>query len=757
MNKIFRDRNKSTGVIRNFILKFFYRLGLSLFFVILGTIFFADGAFAAVKIGVVTDTHYDRVLYPNRAGVAQNLISIFNTEGVNLVLGLGDTYDGAFTSLDDYLQDKAIYEAPYSQSKAPVNWVIGNHDIMGISVSDYMSNSIYGIRNKVIDLPDNWRIIAYANVDGPYNSAMSDTLVWLRNVLSQAKTDNKKVIMAAHAHIDLDYPSTPRNLGAQVNLTTRVLGTVLTPSATTGTATVSASLAGTFSSGDIGRPLHLLYGTTWGWGIVASFINSQTVTVNVKSAYGGTGPADSAEIGGFSPSSLNADDQRAIINEAVANGTQVRYVFSGHAHNNSILTVNGVTYYGFLNTGDSSAGAVVTLNDSSIDIAALATGGSTPLNYNHSTFFVDGVNGNDNNPGMVGSNAWKTLSKAAQKVKTAGNSVTILPATYRESVYFQLAGTSGNPITWFYQPGAKQSCAVIVAGFNGPDANGWFTKSLATQAKAVIEDGAPLAKGVYSSVAGAGTWDWNAGIIYYKPSTGVPTNHTVEAGQLNSALQIPTGVSYLTIKGGEFYGCNSSGILIQNNASNISVNGITSWGNTTGLTFNSTGSNNSVTKSKFNRNSIGIGIYLASPSASYNILTNNQTGIDIGGTSSPNIYNITAYANKYGFSLGPKGNPGPVIRNSITSASSTRGINSWGTGVSTVTNSIISDGANWGNTSRLIISTVNSGFVNPLGNNFNLLSTSPAIDFGINVGLTSDFAGHSIQGNPDAGAYEYQP
>jgi len=41
--------------------------------------------------------------------------------------------------------------------------------------------------------------------------------------------------------------------------------------------------------------------------------------------------------------------------------------------------------------------------------------------------------------------------------------------------------------------------------------------------------------------------------------------------------------------------------------------------------------------------------------------------------------------------------------------------------------------------------------------NGQLQSTSPAIDAGVNVGLTTDLAGNPIYGTPDIGGYEYQP
>ncbi len=62
------------------------------------------------------------------------------------------------------------------------------------------------------------------------------------------------------------------------------------------------------------------------------------------------------------------------------------------------------------------------------------------------------------------------------------------------------------------------------------------------------------------------------------------------------------------------------------------------------------------------------------------------------------------------------------------------------------------------NSNELLSSTANH-FTNTTGDpsawNYNLLSTSPAINFGTGVGLTRDYVGSSIVGNPDVGMLEY--
>lgn len=61
--------------------------------------------------------------------------------------------------------------------------------------------------------------------------------------------------------------------------------------------------------------------------------------------------------------------------------------------------------------------------------------------------------------------------------------------------------------------------------------------------------------------------------------------------------------------------------------------------------------------------------------------------------------------------------------------------------------------------SNELFSTTANHFTSTTGDpsawDYKLLSTSPAINFGTNVGLTKDFVGASISGNPDAGMLEY--
>ncbi len=61
----------------------------------------------------------------------------------------------------------------------------------------------------------------------------------------------------------------------------------VTPSATTGTVTLTASAA-LFVASDVGRTIRLLHGSTWGWATITVFTSSTVVTATVGTAFGAT-------------------------------------------------------------------------------------------------------------------------------------------------------------------------------------------------------------------------------------------------------------------------------------------------------------------------------------------------------------------------------------------------------------------------------------------------------------------------------------
>lgn len=79
---------------------------------------------------------------------------------------------------------------------------------------------------------------------------------------------------------DSDGPYMPQNVGA----------TTMTPSATTGNITITASVA-TFDtgiSGEVGRVIRLKHGSTWGYAKITSVVSSTVVNATVVNAFGNT-------------------------------------------------------------------------------------------------------------------------------------------------------------------------------------------------------------------------------------------------------------------------------------------------------------------------------------------------------------------------------------------------------------------------------------------------------------------------------------
>lgn len=82
-------------------------------------------------------------------------------------------------------------------------------------------------------------------------------------------------------------------------LPTNTTATTMTPSATTGSVTVTASAA-TFAATDVGRAIRIQHSSTWGWGTITAFTSTTQVTVNVISAFGGTTAVTTWRLGSWS-------------------------------------------------------------------------------------------------------------------------------------------------------------------------------------------------------------------------------------------------------------------------------------------------------------------------------------------------------------------------------------------------------------------------------------------------------------------------
>lgn len=79
-------------------------------------------------------------------------------------------------------------------------------------------------------------------------------------------------------------------------LNTNITTTTITPSATTGTITLTAS-ASLFASTDIGRLIRIKHSSTWGYALITAYTSPTVVTALVKSTLGGTGAVTEWRLG----------------------------------------------------------------------------------------------------------------------------------------------------------------------------------------------------------------------------------------------------------------------------------------------------------------------------------------------------------------------------------------------------------------------------------------------------------------------------
>ena len=86
-------------------------------------------------------------------------------------------------------------------------------------------------------------------------------------------------------------------------------------------------------------------------------------------------------------------------------------------------------------------------------------------NLEAATYYIDGSNGSDSNPGTL-TLSWKTLSKANSTL-TAGDIVYIRAGTYREQICPKNSGSSGNYITYQRYPGDPKYSVIISTRSHG--------------------------------------------------------------------------------------------------------------------------------------------------------------------------------------------------------------------------------------------------------------------------------------------------
>jgi len=177
------------------------------------------------------------------------------------------------------------------------------------------------------------------------------------------------------------------------------------------------------------------------------------------------------------------------------------------------------------------------------------------------SYYVDATLGDDSNPGTQ-SQPWKTISKVNSSSFSPGDKIYFKRGeVWREQLTVPSSGSDGNPITFgAYGSGDKPIISALEevpsGDWSGPDENGEYTYSTTTTCVVFAEDGEFIPEGVSGNLS-PGEWDYDSdtNTLYYKPSSGTPSDHTTERGERIRAVLI-NGKSYITLENLSLVGNN---------------------------------------------------------------------------------------------------------------------------------------------------------------------------------------------------------
>jgi parallel beta-helix repeat protein len=237
----------------------------------------------------------------------------------------------------------------------------------------------------------------------------------------------------------------------------------------------------------------------------------------------------------------------------------------------------------------------------------------------------------------------------------------------------------------------------------------------------------------------------------------------------NAGTSEEYGIGVLSSSNNFFYGNN----IYANHNMGVQYYGDSPWGACNGNLFYQNWIHDQLEGNGFGMNisSRGSGQWAANNLIYYNIFSGNKVGIaadsddsQSGGTIYNNIfYGHSSYGIWYQY-----GNQGFPIKNNIFSENTSCDIYAPSSNILTHSNNAYYRAAGGNrvlfNGITYTLATLKSGFeasalvANPKlssSSDFRLLSDSPCINAGTNVGLTQDYEGKAISGLPDIGAYEY--
>ncbi|MDL1975808.1 MAG: right-handed parallel beta-helix repeat-containing protein [Deltaproteobacteria bacterium] len=279
-------------------------------------------------------------------------------------------------------------------------------------------------------------------------------------------------------------------------------------------------------------------------------------------------------------------------------------------------------------------------------------------------YYVNASNGSDTNDGLTGETAYKTLSRVSSFSFLPGDSILLKRGeTWNERLSFPSSGSEGNPITiGAYGTGNKPKITnyTTVTSWDGP-VDGVYSKSI-KHVYGFFEDWAKVVQSDKSANDGDssltnGNWDYDntAYKLYYRPSAGVPDNHTVVVGLRIYGIKL-LNLSYINIENLDLQYHGGMGIYVEN-CDHINIDSCDiSYCYEMAIQFRDTkgyctATNNTITK-------CGDGIYWTE---------NNSTGSNLAANNTISYCNYEEYNNNDGHGVGVQYSKNTIVRDNIIS------------------------------------------------------------------------------------------
>ena len=199
-------------------------------------------------------------------------------------------------------------------------------------------------------------------------------------------------------------------------------------------------------------------------------------------------------------------------------------------------------------------------------------------------YWVDGTSATCSDVGTGTPTApFCTIGAAAKKAVNAGDTVHVLPGTYREQVNVAGSGAAGVPISFLASPGV-----VLLGTQSLSDPAGWTATGTAAWSRPYAPPSAPrqvlldgsrltLASSATATTSGSYFYDSSAKVLYVNTDGGNPAQgHTLEAGAQSYGINV-AGRSNVVVSGFDAENQNFAGLRVFSSSS-VTADQITAGG-----------------------------------------------------------------------------------------------------------------------------------------------------------------------------------